>query len=217
MMTNRIKVWHLLVFMVPIALICSMMPMVRAARRAGRESMCNDNMGGKLKYALADAWSREGRYPSAVIRGPDGKPMHSWRAQLDFVRIDYADVPYSLIVPWDHPSNRPAGASVPRILVCENNQVRPGQFTNYVAVTDHGVSTFDRANTMSKYSIAATQQALIIEYPNSDIFWTEPRDLDVTELHKLAEGNDPQGLCVLFADGRNRRMPRADVLKLFGR
>ncbi len=47
---------------------------------------------------------------------------------------------------------------------------------------------------------------LLIEYPNSDILWTEPRDLDIKDLDKLAPGADEHGLGVLFADGHFERL-----------
>ena len=143
--------------------------------------------------------------------------MQSWRAYIRQYISDGFNQKYDLERPWSTPANQHVVNIGARLFCCPNNQEEPNRFTNYVAVIDHGVSTFDQANQIPKGSPEEAKQVLVIEYPNSDILWTEPRDLDVTELHKLAEGNDPLGLGVLFADGSFRRMKRAEVLKLFGR
>ena len=212
----RLKTWHLLVLMVPLSLFCSLMPMVRAARKAAREVQCRINLE-ECVILLNEIRDRTGRYPPAVTPGPDGKPMHSWRAYLASSAQRPAVAGYDFLQPWSSPVNLKAAAVAPREFVCPNTQAEPPRFANFVAVTDHGVSTFDRANTIPARSAPASKQILLIEYPNSDILWTEPRDLDVTELDKLTQGAETQGLAVIFADRTVRRLPLAAVLKAFGR
>ncbi len=114
---------------------------------------------------------------------------------------------YDFSLPWNAPRNRPLSREVPDEFVCDNNQYRSARFTNYVAWVDHGVSSLERASAIPRNSPQAAEFILILEYPNSDILWTEPRDLDIKDLDKLAPGADPHGLGVLFADGHFERLP----------
>src|SRR5262245_49499163 len=42
---------------------------------------------------------------------------------------------------------------------------------------------------------------LVVEIKNSGIYWSEPRDLDISHPMPLPKGNHPQGNNVLMADG----------------
>lgn len=143
--------------------------------------------------------------------------MHSWRALAYWELGTEFTRTYDIAKPWDTPANLKAAAVTPQCFGCPNTQGRPPPFTNFVAVVDRGVSSLERANALGPGSPEAARLVLLIEYPNSEIPWTEPRDLDLSDLPKLAAGSDPDGLGVIFADGHFRRMPRGELLKLLGR
>jgi len=214
--TFQIKTRHLLVLMVPLALVFAFVGFAHRARREARQSQCHGYLGGQVCLALINLGDRLGRYPPTVTFGPDGKPMHSWRTQV-FRELGAPGCSYDFTQPWDSPANLAVASRAYKTYNCPNNQSDSGPLTNYVAIIDRSLSSLDRANKVPRGSPDSADLVLLIEYPNSDILWTEPRDLDVTELDKLADGNDPRGLGVLFADGGFRRMPRAEVLKLFRR
>jgi len=213
---KRLRVWHLLVLMVPVALFAVLASGVQRARRAANESSCHGRMFFIYAHLISLRDRRGGAYPPTVDLGADGTPMHSWRA---FVLAEVGAYPctYDLMQPWNSAANLKAAGENAAMYACPNNQGRPPRFTNYVAVVDRGVSTLARASAIPQGSPEEARQVLLIEYPNSDIPWAEPRDLDVNELSKLTAGSDPGGLGVLFADGTYLRLPLAEVLNLFGR
>ena len=213
------KTQHLLISMIPLALAFTLIAAVGQARKAARESQCHGNLSGQIHIALLNLRDRlGGHYPPLVTLGPDGKPMYGWRAQVHREAAgSYFGIGYDFAQPWNCAGNLKAARVGWRMFNCPNNQTEAGPMTNFVAVIDRGVSTLALASAIPPGFPAEAKQVLVIEYPNSDILWTEPRDLDVTELAKLADGNDSKGLGVLFADGKFRRIPRAEVLKLFGR
>ncbi len=142
----RFKLRHLLLAMVPVALIAALVAAVGRAKTDVRESQCHGNMsfvGSGLRGYLAG----NGRFPPAVSRGPDGKPMHSWRALALQLNLGLSFASYSLAQPWDSPGNLKAAAEFASTFACPNIQTGPPRFTNYVAVVNRsGVSTLDLAN-----------------------------------------------------------------------
>jgi len=217
MSTRSIRLWHLLILMIPTAIVCFFVSVAQQAMVYTNRSNCYNNLFYNA-IQLVKYRDGYGHYPPAVFTGEGRKPVHSWRVlTYNLGGNDLAsDYEYNLGEPWDSPGNLKAAAA-PSWLVCRNNQSDPRRYTNYVAVINRGVSTLQRADAIPRGSPEAARQVLLIEYPNSDILWTEPRDLDADDLGKLDEGNDLWGIGVVFADAKVRRVSLAELRKLFGR
>ena len=207
----------LLILMVPIALFLTVATRARWARTMANQAQCHSNLAF-LNIQLSNYRLNHGRYPPAVFPGRRSATPHSWRAivHAESHVDDFAAV-YNLFQPWNSPGNRKAADDTPRVFGCRNNHTHGSRAANYVAVIDGDVSTLDLAAAIPPGAPEEARQVLLVEYPNSDIAWTEPRDLDVTELSRLGPGSDPGGIGVLFADGSFRRLRREDIPVLFGR
>ena len=220
MSQKQCLIWSLRISIFSVLMIalssCNPFNTIHEARQAARNSQCYGCMDA-IYHLLRELRYEPGHYPPVAKRGQNGKPMTSWRSQVYLQGSRPPVIRYKIDEPWDSPANQQVAKTLPLMMYCENDQAALPRFTNYVAVIEQGISTFEKADKLPDGSPELAKQPLIIEYPNSDIGWTEPRDLDVTELHKLGEPKDPKGLGVMFADGTFRRMSRVEVLKLFGR
>jgi hypothetical protein len=212
----RIRLWHVFFLMILVALALALVSTYGLAKKEMHETSCRGNFS-QIYVHLLNLRDSQGRYPPAVSTDADGRPMHSWRAQVYAMARGTLGREYDLMQPWDSPANRKAAQTVPPMFVCGNNQSEPARFSNYVVIIDRGQSTLDRASAIPKGSPDEARQILVIEDPGSVVRWTEPRDLDSADLPKLLVGADPHGIGVLFADGTFRRMKREQILMLYGR
>lgn len=212
----RIHLRHLLIAMIPIAMFTALAAAVGRARTEAKQSQCHGEMF-QLGHALRGYRYRTGHFPPAVSFAPDGSPMHSWRA-FAFAEIgsDFGRL-YNFALPWDSPGNLKAAAGLDRNLACPNTQGDSPRYTNYVAVLFRdGTSTLSRADSGIGIDTDHPDRILFLEYPDSTIPWTAPRDLGVDELASLGPGDDPRGLGVILADGSFRRLSREEILRRLG-
>jgi len=216
MKVRPIRLWILLLLMIPIALLSAFMAKVVRVRVVKNESSCQGNLA-QIAIHLLNYREGQGRYPPTIFTGNGSKPLHSWRAMLCANHVwDFKSI-YNLAQPWNSPSNLAAVESQVSQFGCPNSPANPSGHTNYVAVIDRGVSSLERVGAIPKSDLDLAPQVLVVEYPNSDILWSEPRDIDVNDLLHLSAASDPHGLGVVFSDGRARRMPLKELLRLLGR
>lgn len=214
LLTMRLRT--LLLLMVPIALLCGFMVALRSAKMASRQSVCQSHLeyiyGSLLRHRLG-----RGHYPPAVYPDRFAVNQHSWRAVASIQSSgDFSYSNYNLFQPWNSPANiKTAAEAHLDFFRCPNNQAVGVMDTNYVAVIVNGVSTLELADAIPNGAPEAARQVLLIEYQNSGIGWTEPRDLDIKDLAKLGPGADPDGIGVLFADGSFRRFRVEELPALF--
>lgn len=213
----RMSVRTMLILIVPAALASWLAVGVRSARTAARESQCFNNP--YYTYVqLLNYRSTYGHYPRDVSSRLMVGAMHSWRAVLHaYERTDNFAAVYDLTQPWNSPGNLVAARVAPNQFVCPNNCNNGVRTTSYVAVIEDGISSLDRADALPREGPEVSRQVLLLEVPNSDIVWTEPRDLDVADLSRLDPTGDPDGIMVVFADGATRRMKVEAVRALFRR
>lgn len=189
---------------------------VAAAREAARRSQCVCNFC-QITLALHNYESTYGTLPPAHVDGADGRPMHSWRVLvLPFMEQQALYNAYNFSEPWDGPGNRKLLNSMPPIFACPSRHPGvPTNLTSYVAVTGPGTA-FPDGHTVALQDIKDGTASTIfaVEVENVDIFWTEPRDLDVRTMSFRV--NDPKragissphpgGANVALADGGKRFM-----------
>ncbi|MBA4067833.1 MAG: hypothetical protein C0501_29865 [Isosphaera sp.] len=163
--------------------------------------------------AVANYLDTNGRFPPAFVRGPDGRPWHSWRVLiLPFIEERDLHRDYRFDEPWDGPANRLLAGRMPRLLAFHGSE--PGTTTNYLAVVGSdtmwpGAEGRDRADITDGWS----ETILIVENAGLGVHWMEPRDL-------LFDGMDfavdrPGGVsswyespAVVTADATVRRLSR---------
>jgi hypothetical protein len=156
------------------------------------EAKCGDNLR-TLAIAIQHYHDRFGSFPPAYMKGKDGRPAHSWRVLiLPFLgRKDLYDA-YHFDEPWDGPNNARLAEQMPNVFACPGNRRGPPGRTSYVAVI--GSQTIwpgDRAVSHHEVTDGTSNTILLIEIADSDIAWTEPRDVLMREL--IPPGEDGVG------------------------
>ncbi len=162
----------------------------RRSRKASRKSHC----GNKLKsicHSLSEyAYTGKGVYlPPAYLTDTDGEPILSWRV----VAADYYDydIDYRSHVDfdqrWDSPENAKFLNGRGYCMQCPELRDGDRHVTDYVAVVGPGTmwpGTEGRKWPQRKADddVADVHHPiLVVEWPESDIHWAEPRDVTVDE------------------------------------
>lgn len=141
---------------------------------------CKDQLR-QISRALKTYHSKFDSFPPAYVLGPTGERMHSWRVLiLPFLGHDDLYREYRLDEPWDSPHNQKLISRMPDVFGCP--AVRRQGVTNYLAVV--GPTTFWPEQYVARLryvrdGISNTIQ--LVESADSDIAWTEPRDLSVRQ------------------------------------
>jgi len=210
----NIRVFHLMLLLVPIAVSLSLATwFVRAFVQASREtgqSVCE----GRLFFIgaeLANYRDRHGHLPPICTFDGQGRPMHSWRAMLYAEMNPTFRQAYDFSQPWDSPSNIRLAENPPKIFCCGNNQRQPAHFTNYVCLVDpaRGIGGYIYAHGQTQ-----TQESglVLAEHPDSQILWTQPRDLSLNELSSITHGEDPEGIAILLTDRTVCRVSKEQLI-----
>jgi hypothetical protein len=187
---------------------------LRAARRNALEMPCRHNLK-QIALALENYASSHGSFPPARTLDDHRHAIQSWRAHLmPFLGFYSFDEQYSLAEPWNSPKNRRLTNFPCPIFVCPcgKDQTRT-RITNYVAVV--GPETMWPGSESARPRDEVNPDAiLVIEYPDSEIPWGEPRDLTVEECVAMLQlrnarrdaGPHPSGLLYVTVKGEVRSL-----------
>lgn len=207
-------------------------PPVLKAREAARRTSCKCQLK-ILGLALHNYHDAYGSFPPAFVRGPDGRPWHSWRV-LILPYLDQAPMykQYKFTEPWDGPNNRKllpympvsyicasrppcvvptAVASISRgVLACIDASSPTGGYTSYAAVLGPDCVFRGAQSSTLKDLVDGTSNTLLIgECARTKIPWMKPDDIDIT-LHPTIGDPDgfssfhPGGAQFLLGDGTVR-------------
>ncbi len=155
---------------------------VTDARSAARRAHCKGLLC-QINLALHHYHEDNGCLPPAWVAGPDGKPMHSWRALVLKYLDQEAYEAYDFEEPWNGPNNsRLASHECARLFQCPAGPHVGSVYTNYVAIVGP-TTVFPEDRSVSFTEIPDSRKPgvrntiFIVEVAHSDIQWTEPRDL----------------------------------------
>lgn len=153
-------------------------------------------------------------FPPAYVPDEDGKPMHSWRVLV----LEFVDDPvarqlykqYDFSQPWNSPGNLALANQLPRVY---RNPFRrdSNPTTSYMALTGPG-TIFEGTKAAKIYDVldGTSNTLLAVEVVNSKATWTEPKDLDYSEMPlsinatqngDCISSDQTDGAAVAFADG----------------
>ena len=196
-------------------------------RAVDYEPRCERKMRN-LGHALwSYAATHRGLLPPAFATDSDGNRLYSWRVLL----TPYLDhqafyEAYDLDQPWDHPENFKRANGIYYFYTCPvsrtSNQRRRSELvserpTDYVAVVGSGTA-FPGKERVSMDLISLRDglenTIMLVEIANSNIHWSEPRDLEFEEMSfKVNDRTKPSissphedGPGVVFADGSFARL-----------
>lgn len=225
--TRRRRIWAFSLFGVA-ALGLPIAYAVSQAREAGRMSKCACRLT-QIGLALQNYEGANGVFPAAHQR-LDGQPSSSWRLELiPMLELQAEYDRYHRDESWDSAFNRRLADDVAAqrpIYRCPSAPASQHRsFANYVMPVGPGTISPGAAGVKRAAIIDGTSRTIAVaEIANTDIYWTEPRDLDAAKMSYRVNGSLPAGISsahpdgafVLFADGHAQTLSNAidpDVLK----
>ncbi len=148
---------------------------VNLARQDALHSACRSPLG-TLHLALWNYHDVHGHFPPAYLVNEDGTPIHSWRVLvLPYMDEQQLYDEYSFDEPWNGPNNIHLAHKMPTSYHCPSER-ESDSMTNYaVIVGKDTVFPFDVPT--SSRDVRDGRTILVAEIADSDILWTEPRDL----------------------------------------
>ncbi|MCE5266435.1 MAG: DUF1559 domain-containing protein [Planctomycetaceae bacterium] len=166
------------------------------SRETSRMIMCRINLQ-HIGRALQNYAATYGTLPPAYVADKSGNPMHSWRVLilpfLEDASLTSLHKRYRFDEPWDGPNNRKLIAESPRWYCCPEDAWQPGHVpktTSYVAIV--GPKTAwpgAKGVKLRKWEDRSGDTILLVEVANSDILWSEPRDLSIEDISQLVHAS----------------------------
>ncbi len=202
----QFSVRGLLRFVGVLCIVCALLfPTFRAAQEAKRRQQCTTNIK-QIANALYLYHGHYGSFPAPFSVDASGKPLHSWRVFIEHFQNTSFNSTFDYSLPWNHPKNLKASRPHGSCFTCPSAGNTAGSgFTNYVMV----VGQKRRAPSGKEYSSDNYPDAIIVvEIADSDIHWTEPRDLTFDEMslkindrsRPSISSHHPHGAFVIYAD-----------------
>ena len=191
-----------------------LLPAVQSARYAARTVESSNNLK-QIGLALLSYEQMHDTFPPAYLADENGRPLISWRT-LILPHLQQANV-YNMVdtsKAWDDPANADV-RGIPLEVFRSPHESNPNPtLTNYLAITGEGtMMPGEEALEAQQVRDGLSWTIMVVEVINSDIEWSEPRDLDVANFQRVDEGADPAaanviptGAVVLFGDGSVRRL-----------
>jgi hypothetical protein len=201
-----------LVFAVFVLVLC--LSIVVALAPESREACMRSSCCNKLKQigvALHTYRTKYGEFPPSAIRDSHNQALLSWRVLLlPMLGEERTYKELDLKQGWNSEKNRRATTAPLAGYRCLNDAAseRPA-ITSYVAITGPGAAwPPDRPASESHLPDTFAGTILLIECPDSDIGWAEPRDVTIDELfardskiRASLKHAHSGGFCALFGDG----------------
>ncbi len=168
---------------------------------------------------LRDIWNYEAEWLAVYESGSSGwdrRELRAPAARRKASQLSEFLAAYDYSQPWDSPPNRKL-ADVPMEAFCCPDRHSPGSAnTNYVAVTGPETAwPADRLIHESDIRDGSVNTLLLVEIRNSNILWTEPRDLPFADAALAGDGNAPNGIGGPYRDASNVYCADGSVRPLF--
>ena len=192
-----------------------------------RESSSRGNLH-QIGIALHNYTEVYGTFPPAAIDDASGRPQVSWRTLLlPFVEERPLYEKYRFDRPWNDPSNALARTTSLAVYHSNLNRYDSGHLTSYVVVTSRrrmraSEQTAFPGNKPVSFSDVKDDKfstIVVVEIRNTNIEWSEPRDIDIdtltTDLDAPNAIDLDNGVLVAFANASTRRLPPGMTLAEF--
>ncbi len=193
-------------------------PVINQIASSTQQSACEGNLA-QIATALELYHDTHGVYPPPYFADENGKPIHSWRVMI-LPQLGYKWLydRYDFNQPWDSPQNLMIISQMPSVFGCPLDTNGVASFeTSYMVVVGQG-PMFPPHGTVSNSQISdgLAGTAMLVEVAESQVGWTEPKDLDARtmtfevngggygdEISSLHSG----GAVYITADGKTHFLP----------
>ena len=199
-------------------MVAMLLPAVSQVRAAARRVQSQNNVR-QVALATLNYESVFQKFPSNV-KNDDGETLHSWRTELlPFMEQNNLSDAIDRDLAWDEGANAEyTSYEIPTLLSPRGSEALA--VTHYVAVVGDDTVIRDGKVTFGEILDGSQCTAFLIEYPESDIKWGEPRDVTLSEAVNIIQGSElPGGTVVGMASGEvidvPASAPKAEIIKLF--
>ncbi len=218
---NRLEI--VICVIVFLGFACFFIPNVEQSRGEARKAQCLNNMRNVGVGIQSYLTNERGQMP---VTSP-GDPPHSWRVHLvPYMEPSLLYERYQFELPWDDPGNEEFRKQGVSYYGCPSLPVDSSPdgfyFTTQAAITGTD-AMWGRTKSLSINEVALadglTQTLILVEAARQNIFWTEPRDVDLDTMTigvqtRKSKGNSKTlissyhtGIAnVMFADGSGRQL-----------
>jgi hypothetical protein len=177
----------------------------------------SQNRMRQVGMALLAYAHENGSLPPAFSRGPDGKPLLSWRVHiLPYLgnRLLYRQ--FRLNEPWDSEHNIKLVRRMPAIFREPSMQQDRGE-TAILGVVGNQAAIVVNGKGRSLDTVTAPRIMLLQGSADKSVVWTKPEDriLDETKLDHYMT-NFPEKTVALFSDGSTKVVATKELMKMVG-
>lgn len=170
-------------------------PAINAGGAAVQQSVCGTNLK-QIGVALEQYYQRHNAYPPAYVVDAQGKRMHSWRVLLlPYLGEQGLYAQYDMSQPWDSAQNMMVARRMPAVYGCPADiSAQENGESSYFVVMGKGTA-FPGSKSVKKTQITdgLGSTVLVVESHASGIGWTEPKDLDASQMLFLINGGTGKG------------------------
>lgn len=193
---------------ITLVLLSLLLVSVQYSRRIGEREIRSESKLKALVVALCYYHEQERCLPPAA----GAEPQVSWRVRL----LPYMDQrllyqSYDQEQTWDSAVNTQLAKTWVKWFTSPQHPFQRDEagrfFTNFAApVGPHTGLLCERPRKFEEITDGLSTTIMLVELPDSDIVWTEPRDISAD--WKPASGREKRGRYAAFADGAVRLLPR---------
>jgi hypothetical protein len=171
----------LCIIAIPVLLL---LPAISATREAARRNQCGNQLR-QIGLAMMEYEGQYGTFPPAYIADENGTPMHSWRVLLlPYLEERTLYDRYNFDEPWNSPANLELATRLPPYIYrCPSASAGSTDQTHYMVVSGPQMAfEGDRALRIESFLDGTSKTILVVENTQSTVTWTEPVDLDATQM-----------------------------------
>ena len=158
-------------------LLAAVAPPVELMRAKSARMRSMNNLK-QIALAMHNYYARNKHFPLPASRGPDGKPLLSWRVYiLPYLGQDALFKQFHLDEPWDSPHNRTLIDKMPAVYRLPISKTEPGR-TNYLLPVGNGaLFDADKPTEFKDVTDGTSNTIMVVEVDDDHAtVWTKPDD-----------------------------------------